>query len=98
AELSTLSLHDALPILNMTTPARAEPRNSCSTLRTAAPRALVGPVAFRPRTASAPAARSAAAPTSVSLATRVEQWKTCNRAWRVRSEEHTSELQSRGHL
>src|SRR5207253_11438583 len=78
SNISTLSLHDALPIW---------PRPLRGSRRPSPPRCRCRDAAFRGRRSIGSAARSRSAPPDRDLA-----------ALPIRSEEHTSELQSRGHL
>src|SRR5439155_18561270 len=84
--ISTLSLHDALPI------SRSTGRTSAPGV---APRVPCGRTGVRPATAGTPSVPSAA---DAVVARGLPEARHRGTRSRLRSEEHTSELQSRGHL
>src|SRR5207253_11050904 len=85
--LYTLSLHDALPISAAATDAPSASSRRGSRAASTAPRRRIAP--------SAPTACVAGAASAASTAS-TRSAASAGRTWR--SEEHTSELQSRGHL
>src|SRR5439155_7432848 len=82
-EIYTLSLHDALPIL------KAQASRPCSTIRSV--------LGSKPHSPSSAAERTLTLPRASTPRRWAARWLPATGDTR-RSEEHTSELQSRGHL
>src|SRR5205823_15109273 len=96
-QLYTLSLHDALPISADTRSARSVPSVS-ATARVRLRSSLQGPAKVLNRPATKSPSHSAALPTIFGY----REWRNASRCPRpiscIRSEEHTSELQSLAYL
>src|SRR5690606_40215896 len=88
----TLSLHDALPISTKSSAPRSSIRTSSSSLAT---KGRGSPSCARPQASSTTASRWTGERFSVNTSYWTNNWPSF---WVTRSEEHTSELQSRENL